>query len=48
MKLVAENFGVTEKDVRNWPDEKLLATAAQIIKSKGSGENGKGQGPSFE
>ena len=48
VRLVAENFGVKEEHIRKWPDEKLIATAESILAQKSSGDNKKGQGPSFE
>lgn len=48
VKLVAEHFGVKPENVRNWPDDKLVATADVILGKKASANDKKGQGPSFE
>lgn len=54
VRLVAKDFGVDEKDIRNWPDYMLISTAERIMKrmeakKKPSGSDGpNGQGPSFE
>ena len=48
VSMVAKHFGVAEDDIRNWPDEKLLATAEVIEKSNKSKSETNGQGPHFE
>ena len=48
VSMVAKHFAVDEKDIRNWPDEKVLATAEMIDKYKVSSSETSGQGPRFE
>ena len=48
IKLIAEHFGVDESAVRNWSDEKLVATADAILGKKEPNDEKKGQGPNFE
>lgn len=53
VRLVAKDFGVEERDIRNWPDHMLISAAERILKRKDSkkksnGDGPKGQGPSFE
>ena len=53
VRLVAKDFGVEERDIRNWPDHMLISAAERILKrmdskKKPDGDGPKGQGPSFE